>query len=218
VNISFNITDSYGDIEKKILALFRDRINDAFRRATPAIKKRIQGVCDSLIKGSDEYDSLRSGRLLGELGIPDVESRLQSILSTIRKNVAVTTTPVRIAGNKLKGGMNVGILKDSFDDILGLPASSYISNGRYLIPWLKWLLIDGDQILIYTHEVTFDLNAAQQARSRTGMALMRPGEGWRVPPQYSGTIEDNLLTRAFSGPAVGDMLANIIQEEIRRRV
>jgi hypothetical protein len=218
MKLSFDITDSYGDIENKLLGLFRDRLNDAFRRARPAIRKRIQVICDSLIKGSDEYESLRSGRLLGELGIPDVEARLQSILTTIKKSVAVTVTPVTIAGNKLVGGMNVGILKDSFADILGLPASSYVSSGRYLIPWLQWLLIDGDQILVYTHEITFDLNTAQRARSRTGMALMRPGQGWRVPPRYSGTIDDNLLTRAFSGSAVSDMLATIIQEEIQKRV
>ena len=28
---------------------------------------------------------------------------------------------------------------------------------------------------------------------------MRAGKAWRVPTEFSGTIEDNFITRAFSG-------------------
>jgi hypothetical protein len=216
--INVKVKDSPDVIEGKILSSLRDQIDKAFRGSVSPIRKRIQDLCVALIQDTEEYDSLLSGELLAELGIPDVGRRLRQILEAVRKGVTVTAKAVTVRGKNLTGGMEIGMVKSDFEDLVRLPAAQYVSNGRYLIPWLEWLLVEGDRIIVLTHEVTFTLSPEDRARSRTGMALMRPGRGWRVDPRYSGVAADNFITRAFNGSAIADTVAAIVREEIQKRV
>jgi hypothetical protein len=218
LNINVSTADSSQKIEANILRSLQVHIDRAIRQSVHSVQLRIADTCEHMIENTREYDSLLTGELLGELGIPDVERRVREILNAVRVGVEVTAIPVTIQGAKLGGGMKIGMIRSSFEDLLGLPAAEYVSNGRFIIPWLRWLLIEGDRIIISTHEITFDLSASDQARSRTGMALMRPGSGWRVPPEYSGTIGDNFITRAFDGNAIREHVSDIIREEIQRRI
>jgi hypothetical protein len=99
-----------------------------------------------------------------------------------------------------------------------LPEATYVTAKGTPIPWLDWLILQGDRIIVLGYDVDFDLTPAERARSRTGMALMERGSGWRVPPEFSGTAESNFLTRAFDGPAVEEMVAEIVVGEIQRRI
>lgn len=216
--INVKSSDSYETIQVRVLTSLRLHLDKAMRQAAPAIRARIQELCVAMIKDTEEYDSLVSGELLAELGIPEVERRLRQILDGVRKGVDARAEPVVVRGGRLAGGLSISMVRSSFEDLLGLPAAEYVSNGRYVIPWLRWLIVEGDRVIILTHEVTFNLSAADRARSRTGMALMRPGSGWRVPPEYSGTLDDNFITRAFKGNAIREHVSNIVREEIQRRV
>jgi arsenate reductase-like glutaredoxin family protein len=218
LTIIVRATDSIDQTVKDVLSSLRTHIDVAMRQAAPAIRKRIQDTCTMMIKQTEEYSSLLSGELLAELGIPDVNRRLEEILKTIRNDVEVIARPVTVKGNTLDGGMSIGIIRSDFSSILGLPASEYISNQKYRIPWLEWLIAGGDQILVLDYAVTYAINAEQRIRSRTGLALMVPGSGWRVDPRYSGTIGDNFITRAFDGNAIKDYVEKIVREELQQRI
>lgn len=220
ITLKVRVSDGDQDIEKKVMAAVKKKLGRALKGSALTIKRRIGSVCDLLITRTEEYKSLLTGELLGELGIPDVESRVRSILKTIREGVEVSVQPIVMSGSRISGGMSISILRSDFEDILDLPASTYVSNGKYVIPWLNWLIVQGDRINVVGWDVNFRLDAAGRARSRTGIALMTPkkGGGWRVPPEYSGTVTDNFLTRAFDGANVSVLIGQIMQEEIQRRL
>lgn len=219
IKLTLKIQDTPQQLEKKVVTAYRSSMNAAMKRAVIDIRSRIQGVCESLIEGSETYQSLIQGDLLGELGIPDVEGRIKAIIQTIKDGVIVTSYPAVISQGKLKGGIVIKLLKSDFADILNMPESSYVSlpSGE-TIPWLEWLLVGGSQIIVFDHHIIKDLNERQRRHSRTGKALMRPGGSWRVPPAFAGHADDNFLTQAFDVVGVEKLIANIIEEEVGRRL
>ena len=58
--------------------------------------------------------------------------------------------------------------------------------------WLDWLLTLGDKTIVIGYEYK------PGTGGRSGGGTMTKGTAFRVSPSYSGTIEDNFITRAFS--------------------
>lgn len=219
IGLSLKLKESTGEVEDKLLRVYKSKLNAALRLASPVIRRRVGQVCQELIRRTDEYLSLINGELMGELGIPDAEARMDRILATIARSVEVAVIPVTVQNGKLTGGLLIKMIRSDFEDILQLSGASYVSQpSGETVPWLEWLIGSGDQIVVFTHKIIKDLSDAQKDRSRTGKALMIPGSGWRVPPQYSGTFQDNFILRAFSVVEVERVLSQIIEEEIKRRI
>lgn len=204
---------------QKLLGAVRNHLNSAMHLAAAGITKRVREYAEDLVENTSTYGSLLTGELLGELGIPDVQGRLKAVVEAVGKSVHVQVIPIRVNGTKLNGGLRVQMLRSDFEDLLALPAAEYYSN-QYLIPWLQWILLEGDKIIITTHEIFKDLSPSQKASSRTGKALMRPGKGWRVPPEYAGVADDNFLTRAFGDELtkIKDRITTIVSEELEARI
>ena len=59
---------------------------------------------------------------------------------------------------------------------------------------------------------------ANPTASRTGTVIMvkSTGRGWRVPPAFSGTVNDNFVTRALE--VLDDVIFNIVKNEIESKV
>src|SRR5688500_4803456 len=87
IKVSVTLRDSPQAIEQKIIRATARRIQTVLKQSSPAIRRRIQGMCEALIYETEEYQSLMTGELLGELGIPDVESRLRQIINTVKRSV-----------------------------------------------------------------------------------------------------------------------------------
>jgi hypothetical protein len=216
--LNLTIVESDEEITGRVLDVFRSRLNTAFKHASIAIKRRIGDVCDSLIKATPEYNSLLKGELLGELGVPNIEPRLAVVLLRIRESIVVESTPIIRRGSALYGGIVVKVLRSDFEDILALPEASYETKKGVTITWLDWLIRQGDTIIVLGYDVEVELTPKQRAMSRTGLAVMVPGSGWRVPPEFSGVPDNNFLTRAFDFPAVEHLFLKIMEEEIVGRV
>lgn len=217
--LKLQLVDTVPDINSKILNAFRLKLNSVLKRAAPSIKRRIGDVCEQLIQRTGEYNSLLSGDLLGELGVPDIGRRLDEILDTIKNSCDVQFTPLMQVGGVLNGGLTIGMVRSDFLDILGLPEAAYVTSRGTDIPWLNWILTQGDRIIIMGYDVKIPLTtAAEKSKSRTGLALMTPGTGWRVPPAFSGTLSDNFITRAFIGSNVESLLLTIVEQEIVNRL
>lgn len=219
MNIKIYPNESVRDIEDRILRFCQLKLNTVFQQAEPAINRRVREAIESLISGTTEYKSLLGGELMGEFGISNPVSRLSRILAVLKNSISITHMPIVIRAGQLIGGFKVEMIKGDLSDILGIPEASYVSSpSGETIPWLEWLTKGGDQILVFSHEIYYDLDASAKLRSRSGMALMRPGAGWRVPPEFAGTEGSNFITRAFDGEAVEKLLATIIREEVEGRL
>lgn len=220
LTINLKVQDTHAQLESKILNAFRAHLNSVFHRSVTSIRRRIGDVCDSLIAGTDTYQSIvNDGQLLGELGLPDAGGRLTRILETIRQGIQVTAIPVSIYGKKLRGGIVFKLLRADYLDILGLPEAQYVTEKGSVIPWLEWLLTMGDSIIVVGYDVDINLTPSEKLRSRTGLALMEKGDGWRLPQAWGPYLpDDNFLTRAFNVSEAERILTDIIEQEITSRL
>lgn len=216
---AIEITTTDSQIEAEILRCMKDEMDIVLRHAAAAIQVDIANLTDQLIKETPEYASLLSGQLMGELGLADPRSKMNAILAAIRNGIQVWTTPLRVVGRRIDGGLNIGVLTENYREILDLAEASYVSEpSGSTIPWLSWLIGAGDRIIVFNYDVEPALTPAQRSRSRSKKALMFKGKGWRVPPNFSGVWTDNFLTRAFDVAGVESRLDLIVQNQINRRL
>lgn len=152
-----------------------------------------------------------SGRELQEIGVPDINNRLMSIVRVASENVFVKVYQDNSALLKIE----LGILEGSYQDVLSLPEAvfSYSSSkGSGVLQWLRWLLLEGNNQIIRD----YSYNPAFSNYSRTQGGLMVSGGSWSVPSSLAGTQNDNILTRALFGIDVD--IEQLIERELKRNI
>ena len=167
------------------------------KRQAPVIQTRItegvKRVVREALVSTREYQSIAQGQLKAELGIPNSGSRIMAIINTWVNNISVTVK----AGTAPFLLIDIGMIKDDYGDVLSLPQAQYTYKSQRTqgdIPWLRWLLLEGDRRIINKYE--FSRNPRG---SRTGMGIMKKKTRgfWQVPPEFSGTSVNNFATRAL---------------------
>jgi len=190
-------------------------ISKKVKRESVAIKTSVtdqlrKAVREALVS-TPEYQSILQGKLKAELGIPNSDARIMAVIDTWVDNIFVTvktgTTPLLL--------IDIGIIKGDYSDVLSLPQAQYAyksRSGQREIPWLKWLLLEGDKRIITRYEFSNNPRG-----SRTGMGIMISKEkgAWQVPPEFSGTSVDNFATRALGN--IGNVIDAIVERAIRSR-
>jgi hypothetical protein len=200
IRTSFNLLDSKSEIRSKILEALLPDVIKYFSDIFASLQNDISSLIIKYITDQPEYSSLLGGQLQYEFGIPDPESRLSEILDTIKSGAIVKNKPISIKGDELIGGIKIQMIKKDFGDLLSLGASSFTTEKGDKLNWLQWLLLEGDSVIISDHIFIFGPNST----SRTGLGIMKEISGgfWRVPPEYSGTITNNWITRAIDNASV----------------
>lgn len=182
-------------IERQILTSLKGELDGVLSDAAKKLVGGITKIIDGAIKASPEYQSLVGGKLKFELGVPDAKQRMEDILDLYYRNIVVNKTAVKVSGGKLVGSLKIENKRSDWKDLIGLPAGRIITKKGTVLPWLEWLLLSGNKIIIRD----WDVKLINNRRSRTGGALMVEGKNkrWRVPPEFSGTSNNNFITRAL---------------------
>lgn len=197
MSASLHINETAASFHNKILQEIARLFNANFKRILKPLRSDIRGEVTNVFRLSDVYDAIINGPLDAILGLPQDEAarRVDEVIDTIGNNIDISLEVFKPSGSKIVGGIKIGVLMADFSDILSLPVASYgDAKGNY-IPWLDWLLIKGDSIIIADYEVQF----GPHPKSRSGSAIMVKNKnvGFKIPPEYSGTQGDNWLTRAI---------------------
>lgn len=194
MNFSLKILENNGELIKNILQTLLPDISNYMDSVVKTIQNELPIIIQNAIISSPEYDSILGGQLKYEFGLIDSSSKLDALLNLWTSNLNIQYSSPRIAGNQIKSQLSVSMIKTDFSDVLGSDYANMVDKDRgYSLPWLQWLLLDGNQILVPQSSVIFGPNP----RSRTGFAIMANGGGWRVPSELSGTANDNWITRAI---------------------
>lgn len=195
MKFSFQLLDSDKQISSKILESLLPEIDNYLKKSLQNIRRSLPSLVREIIKNTPEYDSLMGGQLQFEFGISDPSNKIINLIEIWSNNVDITYNKPVITGNSIKGFFSVSLIRSDFNDVLSNDAGFVIDNLRgYQLPWLEWLLLEGNKIIVSKQEVVF----GPSKFSRTGYALMRPSnKSWRVPSQFAGTITDNWITRAI---------------------
>jgi hypothetical protein len=199
IKANIKILESNNTISQRISRALVPQINEYLKNIYKNIEKSIPDIVINSIMSQPEYSSLMSGSLRGEFGIPDPAARLSQILETIKSGSNIVRKATSVVNSKISAGIEFRMVKSDFQDILSLGASSFTTEKGSKLEWLRWLLLEGDSVIIIDY--AFIPGASEY--SRTGLGIMKPygGSFWRVPPEFAGTIKDNWITRGIAEAA-----------------
>lgn len=174
------------------------------RKAVIFFKREIPPIIREHIESSPEYISILNGQLKYSFGIANPQEKLTGLLDIWMNSIDVQYTRPTINGRgQVKASITVSMMKVDFSDVLYSEyASVYDQERGYVLPWLEWLVLEGNRVIVKDSKIVFGPNP----RSRTGGAVMQKDtkSKWKVPSTYSGTIGNNWITRAID-EASGDL-------------
>lgn len=195
MNIDIDIIESTDQITNKILRALLPDVNTYFQKVFDKCKNNISSIISQAIAASPEYQSIQSGKLQYEFGLPDSGSRLSEILAVIQQNITVEYNKPQISKNIIIGSFDLNMIPSDYSNLLSLSSAVLTTEKGSQLEWLKWLLLFGDKTIIKEYVVKIGSNP----RSRTGNAIMvgQTSGRWSVPVEFAGTKNNNWITRAI---------------------
>lgn len=204
--ITLKLLDSTQEIEKKVNKASSEVINTRLNKSLQTVKNNIVSIVSNYILDQPEMQSLYNGYLKGAFGKIDSQRSVDAIKLSVINSISVTLdkfTP------SLKGSLSINVQPSSFANLLSLPEGHTIYNGGDL-HWLEWLLLHGDTIIIVDYY--YD---PKSGIGRTRLGNMKSGASFRVPPEFSGTIDNNFITRALTNDKIIKDINNILMRTMQ---
>jgi hypothetical protein len=197
---NLKLVENDSTIINSILKALLPEVDKYFKKSINNLKSSLPLVVNKAITNAPEYSSIQGGILKYNFGIPDPDNKLAGLIDIWSNNIAINYTQPVILRNTIKCNLSAGMIKIDFSDVLYTDYAIVIDNVRgYSLPWLEWLLLEGNKTIIKNQKIIFGPNKA----SRTGFAIMRDSttSSWKVPSQYAGTLRDNWITRSIDDAA-----------------
>lgn len=204
------LTETTGQIEDKINRALAEEINLLLLKKKIKIETKCKNLVADWISSQPEMVSLTSptpDSLAGQFGMfkGTEESAVKDIIEAVESSVTVKLTKI---DKNLNGGIQVFFQPSTFTNLLGL-TSGHVLYERGDLHWLSWLLTEGDSIIV----VNYTYNPGS-GLGRSGLGNMQESGAFRVPPEFSGTIRDNFITRALIGKVQENDIFNVIKREL----
>ena len=203
MKLSLRLVTSNQDTESRLLQSLIKLVNPRLNAIVPKIQETARNLLRVSLQTSPEYLDLLGGRLQTELGVVDPSSALLALTERLVQSVSVVSKGATIKNKQISAVIRLTASPSNFsEDVKHLGV--YTTRKGSKIPWLDWLLNYGDQIIVRDYDVDF----SAPAFSRTGGAIMsgagsifgnttaNSDGGWRVPPEFSGTADNNFITRS----------------------
>ena len=210
MSLSIKILESNKEIERAINRSIAKEMNDRIKRRSASVRDKIKARIPKWIMQQPEIQSIRTGGLYSlksQFGI--TSGNADAAVSAITNSVAnsITVEIKAIDPKNLKGGIEFRIQPENFNNLLSLQEGFTTTKKGQNLHWMDWLLLKGTQMIIigYRYEPS--------TQGRSGGGTMVGGSSWRVPPQFSGTQQDNFITRSLSGR--DQEIENIFKEFVK---
>jgi len=213
MKFEIQLLETTTEITKLILEQIKDYLEPRLDKAAINIQNEIKTLLANALRQEPEYQSLISGQLKAELGIPD-SSYIDNIIIALVNTLQFTKNSLIVKNSGLAGGFKLTMIKS--EDLGGVINNTLASIDSFggKVPWLEWLTLKGNEILVKDYKVQF----GSSPYSRSGMAIMiqASGSSWRVPAQFTGTQNNNWITRAIERIEnnVYDLIIKSIEKEI----
>ena len=203
------ILDSTRVIQERVNKASAEVINKKLKSRIGYITNEAKSVAVSFLMSSPEIASLSGGELAGAFGLTSggsgaaIAAINQAFVNSIYSEFKPFDKTLR------NGGLYIYFQPSSFSNLLNLPEGHVIYEKGDL-HWLQWLLERGDEIIVAGY--SYD---AQSGLGRSGLGYMSQGGAFRVPPQFSGTSDDNFITRSLIGRSQERRISKIIQDALK---
>tara|TARA_Y100000356_G_scaffold86960_1_gene72574 strand:+ start:174 stop:809 length:636 start_codon:yes stop_codon:yes gene_type:complete len=209
--LSIKLLESDNDIITKINKSIARRFNVLIKRRAKIVQNDIKRLIPSWISEQPEVISLNSdgtdGSLNAQFGLRPGQSAIviADIINAISESIFVHITPVSPVN--LSGGISFSIQPTDFKNLISLSSGIVATEKLQQLHWLDWLLTEGDRVIIAGYEYV------PSDGGRSGGGTMKLGRSFRVEPSFSGTVDDNFVTRAFAGR--DKQLANLLSKLLK---
>jgi len=214
MNFTVKLLEGNSTIKSLILNALLTEVNNMIDKSIQSIRSGTINLLIDAMKQEPEYLSLKNGRLREELGIPNAGA-VDDIVNKLANTVNITKNTLKSTSFGLSGGLTITAIESSnFDGLLD-DASAIVDDTLrgYSLPWLEWLLLNGNQTIIKKYDVKFGPSSS----SRTGNAIMvESNNSWRVPAEFAGTEKNNWTTRAID--RIERPLSNLIQTTMEKNI
>lgn len=195
--IKLKLLESEKTISQNINIAIAEYINKLLSSKKNIILSKARVLVSNWIKIQPEILSLQASSidsLAGQFGLTpgSPSSAVSSIILAVEKSIEVQFIPYN--NTLTKGGLEINFQPKTFTNLLELP-QGHVSYFGGDLHWLSWLLTAGDLIIVANYQYN-----PQTGLGRSRLGNMVPGGSFRVPPQFSGDINNNFITRALIGP------------------
>lgn len=189
---NFKIVDSNQKITNNFYKEASKELRKIFEAASPKIQADVINIVVDALMDCPEVKALQGGSLKYAFGIPDSEV-VTTIVYAIANSTKVKFKNFKFTKSTVSNVLSVYIQPTDMKNILGLEEAYIETEMGAELPWLQWLLLRGDEVIVYDFHVLY-----RDGAGRSGGAIMVPKGVYKVESQYSGTIEDNFITRAIT--------------------
>ena len=207
MSITLKLLESVGQIESNILSALSVQFNASMKSKKNKILQDIKTLIPFWISSQPEMQSLLSSDPLSLVGQFGITISPTAIVSAIVSSVVNSANNLIIPYDKKLngGGIELNIQPDNFANLLGLPQGhSVYQDGN--LHWLDWLLNRGDEIIVAGYQYN-----PQTGIGRSKLGNMKTGGSFRVPPEFSGTEQNNFITRALVGSNQEKQISKIFE-------
>jgi len=189
------LLDSLNDFSKKIYSSIAEQLNGRAKKNRSTVESKIRLSIDSWIRDQPEIKDLlgsseRSMNYLFGLEPGKAERAVEHIVRAISESIIIELPKI---SNTLESKIQFRLKPSLFGRLILDSSASVITENGTRLEWLNWLLQEGDKIIIYGYHY----RTGNEGRSGGGTMVKRGV--FRVPPEFSGTIDNNFITRAFLG-------------------
>ena len=188
MKFSVDVLETQSEISTAILTAMIDPITKQIKNGAKELKRKIPLIIETAIKSQPEYNSLISGQLKDEFGLAGAAQKIDSLINIWQK-IEIDIQQPRIKGKQITGGITINAIRSDYSDVLNLPAALQTTKKGQNLPWLDWLLIQGDKVIIKEYDLVV-------GKGRAGNTIMRRNVAgkWSVPSSFAGTPNNNWIT------------------------
>jgi len=195
-SISLKLLETNRQIQDKIYKAIAEEVNSSIIKNKKKTTEKLRAAIKTWVYGQPELSSLLAngvpGSLSAQFGIPAGTSDgiINQIVDAVSKAITIDIKPFK---KNLKGNLQFNFQTKDFQNLLTLPEGHVVTEKGADLHWLNWLLQEGDKTIVVGY------NYIAGPLGRSGGGEMNIGGIWRVPPEFSGTSDNNFITRSFDG-------------------
>jgi hypothetical protein len=189
------------ELENGFVREIEAQIIKALNKTITGTREKLKDLIGEALTNSPEYRALENGQFYAEIGLVNILSVVDKIIKRLARSAEITVNRAKIAD------LTVKIIKSDYSDLLSIPEASFPSENGFIVDWLRWLLLEGTSPVV----IGYSFLGVPAKKSRTGQGIMIHSKGnWNVPYEFSGTQDDNWITRSLSADFFTENLEKLI--------
>lgn len=184
------------DIIQQLLTQINSRVQSRLQ----TFRRSLSNLLEDTLNNSREVQLITNDdKMRGQLGVSTVE-KVRDINRLLADDIRTEFQPFRLISGRIAGFVKSHCIHIDLQAALESPSAyEFIKVSASNWPWFEWLTMHGDQVIANVHYLPVSVAPTVQPYSRTRQGIMAAAnrKGWNVPPDVSGTRDNNYVRRAL---------------------